>query len=760
MRAELHVLGIRHHGPGSARAVRQALDALAPDHVLLEGPPDGDAVISLAADVGLVPPVALLVHQADRPTRAVYYPFAEFSPEWQAMRWALEHAVPVRFMDLPQSHRLALSAARLEKLAAAAQAPLDFGAKSPDDDVHPLLRLAALDPLAALAKAAGFDDGERWWEQLVEHRREHPLSLFEGIAEAMGTLRATAVGRRDEDEPHREAFMRKVIRETDKHGARKIAVVCGAWHVPALSVDAITREKKGDDALLSGLPKVKTAATWVPWTHGRLTFDSGYGAGVEAPGWYAHLWRSESLTLETWMTRAARLLRAKDLDVSSAHVIEATRLADALASLRGRAIADLGDVRDAIASVFSFDGALALELVRRELLVGEVLGAVPEHAPMVPLAADLLREQKRLRLKAEAAPREKELDLREVLDRERSHLLHRLRLLGIPWGEPEDVGGQGTFKELWTLTWDPAFSVDLVDKSRFGTTIESAAAAVVADEVAKEERLSRLAAMCAEVLLADLGPAVDALSARILEVAAIAADVSALMEALPPLVRVLRYGNVRETDTAQVRRAIDGILPRIVVNLAPATSALDEEAARLLAGHVSATDEAVSLLSDELHRESWRATLVAVATRESAHGLVRGRALRLSFDAGAVDGDEAARQLSFALSRGRDPHDGAMWLEGFLSGSGLLLVHDARLLALVDAWVAELPAESFEVMVPLVRRTFSVFAKAERRQIGRELVKLGPGHVAVKSEPVELDRARAELVYPTLAAIFGVKEAT
>ena len=37
-----------------------------------------------------------------------------------------------------------------------------------------------------------------------------------------------------------------------------------------------------------------------------------------------------------WLTRVARLLRDEDLDASSAHVIEAVRLAEALAALRGR----------------------------------------------------------------------------------------------------------------------------------------------------------------------------------------------------------------------------------------------------------------------------------------------------------------------------------------------------------------------------------------------------------------------------------------
>ncbi|MFE0426826.1 DUF5682 family protein, partial [Streptomyces sp. NPDC058953] len=103
------LLGVRHHGPGSARAVAAALAAAAPDAVLIEGPPEADALVALAADEGMRPPVALLAHAVDDPGRAAFWPFADFSPEWVAIRWALAHDVPVRFIDLPAAHTLAMT---------------------------------------------------------------------------------------------------------------------------------------------------------------------------------------------------------------------------------------------------------------------------------------------------------------------------------------------------------------------------------------------------------------------------------------------------------------------------------------------------------------------------------------------------------------------------------------------------------------------------------------------------------------------------
>src|SRR5205807_10165021 len=103
----MHVFGIRHHGPGSARSLQQALETLQPDCILVEGPPDAAAVLPLLAHQNMQPPVALLIYRPDEPRRAVYYPFAVFPPEWRAIHYGLTNNVPVRFMDLPQAYGLA-----------------------------------------------------------------------------------------------------------------------------------------------------------------------------------------------------------------------------------------------------------------------------------------------------------------------------------------------------------------------------------------------------------------------------------------------------------------------------------------------------------------------------------------------------------------------------------------------------------------------------------------------------------------------------
>ena len=44
----IHLLGIRHHGPGSCRNVLNYLQELQPDLILVEGPAEAEALLALS----------------------------------------------------------------------------------------------------------------------------------------------------------------------------------------------------------------------------------------------------------------------------------------------------------------------------------------------------------------------------------------------------------------------------------------------------------------------------------------------------------------------------------------------------------------------------------------------------------------------------------------------------------------------------------------------------------------------------------------
>ncbi|MFJ2576393.1 DUF5682 family protein [Kitasatospora aureofaciens] len=774
MTSDVTLLGIRHHGPGSARAVAAALAQLRPDAVLIEGPPEADGIVGLAAEKDLVPPVALLAHAVDDPSRAAFWPYAEFSPEWVAIRYAVERELPVRFIDLPAAYGFGDALDTGDGRAAG---------DAPDTDEP------AADPVALLAEAAGHDDPERWWEDVIEHRAPgaDALAPFAAVAEAMAALREEGLGESRRD-LLREAHMRQRIRAARRAGYARIAVVCGAFHVPALAAMPTVAH---DRALLAELPKkARTDITWVPWTHRRLSQAAGYGAGVESPGWYHHLFTVEGDPVPHWLARAADLLRAEDHPVSSAHVIEAVRLARTLAVLRGRPLAGLTETLDAVRAVLCDGSDVALELVRDRLVVGDALGEVPDAAPAVPLQRDITRLQRTLRLKPAATPRDLDLDLRKDTDAARSRLLHRLRLLGVDWGVParSAVASTGTFRETWRLCWQPEYAVRIAEAAQWGTTVEEAAVAKAiakATSTARATELAELTALVETCLLAGLPAALPAVMRVLADLAALATDVAHLAGALPALVRALRYGDVRGTDHGALGAAATGLADRICVGLPPACVGLDAESSAAMRGRLDEVHGAIGLLAaggaeanaaeaDAAEADAedaaglagrWAAALRSLARREpaggpatGAPGLLRGRAVRLLLDDGRLDSDEAGRRLRLVLSAANAPADAAGWIEGFLAGGGALLLHDPRLLALLDEWLTGVSGEAFTDVLPLLRRTFAGLEAGVRTTIGARVAS-GPLDAEPLAEPAagELDRARADAAVPVMALLLGVR---
>lgn len=690
------IFGIRHHGPGSARSLRRALESFDPEVVLIEGPPDADEMLVHVGAEGLVPPVALLVYESKEPRRAAFFPFARFSPEWVAIAWANARGREVRFCDLPIRHQLKL--------------------REEGEPGRP-----APDPLAVLARAAGDADGERWWSRVVEEQRSEE-GAFDAIAEAMIELRSHlpgATGAHANREALREAFMRKTLRSAER-GGRRVAAVVGAWHLPALVERPPAAE---DNQRLKGLPRTKVTATWVPWTHGRLALSSGYGAGVDAPGWYDHLFSHppEAVT-EAWLTRVARAARAAGHDAPPASVIDAVRLAESLSVLRGSPAPGL-DILSESAIAALLDGRTGpMEALRSTLVVGELIGEVPPEIPEVPLAVDLRAEQKAARLPPEAAAKELVLDLREPMGRAKSRLLRRLALLDIPWGQGgERMGGRGAFKEGWRLQWSPELSVRVIDAARWGQTLQSAATACARSAFDEPRELAELSALLEETVLAEL-PDVTAKGMRAIEAAAAGLEeLGQIADALPRLARIVRYGDARGLDATVLLEVANVLGIRLSAGLERAVAELSAEAERSWLLRIEATDGALRSLGHGPLTETWQSALRRIADHARAAPGCRGRAVRRLLDSRVVHRAEARAHLERAVALGSEPGMAARWLDGFLAGSALLLLHDPELLSVLDRWILGLSEAGFEGALPLLRRAFSDLPAPERARLAARL---------------------------------------
>lgn len=718
----LYILGVRHHGPGSARSVLRALEIVRPDAVLIEAPADAEAAAREADISAMILPVAQMVYNPKSLNEAIFLPFAAFSPEWQTLVWAKKNAIEFRYIDLPFARTT-----RLRR---------DYSDKAFTD-------LAMLD---------GYTDPERWWEARVERvAQSDPLGGFEVVMSLMRTLRGVEEDA-SEETTIREAWMRQNIRRARREGFKRLAVVCGAWHAPALAITDRTTASS-DEAQVKHLPRISSRCIWIPWTFERMTRVSGYGAGVVAPAWYQLLWDYPETAAVQWMARAAKLLRDLDYHASAAQVLEAGRLAEAIARLRGAHQPGIDELREALIAVMGDGNTVVLESISPDLITGTQLGHVPDMGLSLPLLEDFETQVKRCRLKKETQKKKLSLDLRVDSHRQKSQLLHRAGILGVPWGRAADTRGvgHGGFHEHWDLCWKPDFLLALIEAAPQGNTVESATKAALLRRLRKAGAIPELMNVLKSVLLADLPEILGDVLMAIQKESVDAHDVWTLLEATPDMVMARKYGAARQYDVFDVDVLLSTFIPRVCILLPNACVGLSEEAAEQHLPQIWAFNHAVGILG--AFTEDWYEALKRIAQHSGSAHLLSGMAIRLLHDLGVFDAERLQQELGYVCSG--PPAQTASWVRGFLNGSALLMLNYPGLWQLLNNWIISQDQETFCFILPVLRRAFGDFSPSEREHLLAKAKRTYQG--ATEMSQSKISSMLSAFVVPVLEEILGTQ---
>ena len=482
-----HVFGIRHLSPAGAYYVRRFLDEISPELVLIEGPSDFTELIGDLKDPEVKPPVAVMAYTEELPVRTILYPFAVYSPEYQAILWAREHGCECRFCDLPSQVFLGIEEQRRSREQRKLMCMEQPGEEAGDPKESPTAYV-----YRRLGECSGDGDQETFWERTLEHASDEK-GYERGAAEFGRFLRELSMGDGEEDAENlvREAYMRRVIAQAEKEGfsSDKIAVVTGAFHVEGL----LSGERPMTDKELKKLPKLDVKKTLMPYSYFRLSERAGYGAGNRAPAYYEFLWDGlcreiPDYTGRRYLAALAAYQREHGNMVSSAEIIEAVRLAGSLAELHGGHLPALRDLRDAAVTCMGHGSFSEIALAVADTEIGTKIGSLPEGVSQTSIQSDFYRQLKELRLEKykSVSAQELSLDLREkltvkseraaFLDLERSFFLHRLRVLGIGFGSLQAVRQErATWAEQWILRWTPEAEMQIVEAVLKGDTVEQAA---------------------------------------------------------------------------------------------------------------------------------------------------------------------------------------------------------------------------------------------------------------------------------------------
>ena len=452
-----HLIGVRHHSPALAAAMPAMLEAADPEVLLIELPEELGSWLPHLADPGLTAPVALSGAARDGSSLA-FYPFADFSPELAAVRWAHHNGVEIRPCDLPLALRGGGHAG---------------GPSGPS-------------PLTdALRRTTTGRDGDDLWDRLVEAAA--PGQTAEAVRRAAllvgWAMRSDAAGTAiDPFDLRREAWMRRAVALT---GGRRCAAVIGSFHAAALldgpGGDLVEADPKGDDVVTS----------LVPYGFALLDERSGYPAGIRDPEWQQAVFEAEGDPDEVEAAAAAVIVRicarVRELGhpAGPGEARETLRLAVDLARLRGLPAPGRGEVVEAVQTVLTHAEPLGRgRVVARaagEVLVGHRTGLLAPGTPRSGLApaVEALLADLRLPGPDSREPAVLRLDpLRSTLDARREVALRQLSVLGVAYAEPTTttgVGGGDALTTRWTATWTPTTAATLPVAGLWGATLPLAA---------------------------------------------------------------------------------------------------------------------------------------------------------------------------------------------------------------------------------------------------------------------------------------------
>lgn len=739
------VFGVRHLSPMGAWQLRRFLDQIQPEVVLIEGPHDAATVLADITRKGTVLPIGILAYSNSVPVRTFVYPLARYSPEYQAIRWAKENKKHCEFIDLPSDVFLGLQDRELKRVQAELdQLDADQCEEQPDSSEENEPAENVIQPVGTrpslyqrLAVVAGESHYENYWERNFEHNTT--LDSYRQSSFAFGQqLREL-----DHDESQRaaenlvrEAFMRRQIQETIARGVdpQKIVAIVGAYHAPVLTADhpAMTDEE------LASLDRLESKLTLMPYSYFRLSSQSGYGAGNQAPAYFELLWDAlcagelDQLPAR-YLSMVVRHLREGGTHRSTSEVIEAVRLARTLSALKQGTAPALCDLRDAAITVIGQGERTAIAESLARIDVGTAIGSLPAGVSQTSIQEDFQHQLDRLKLTRyhTGVRQEIALDLREnrrakkeeaaYLDLHRSSFFHRLKLLGIGFGTEVDARQQSaTWAEKWEVQWTPESEISLVESVLLGETIELAAAFKF--KTLLEECTTVRGASHAVKIACQCGmmTAMDQARERLQELAAQTSDFDAVAEASSELSSVVKFGDVRRFDSAPLLPLIEVLFVQGSLSLYSIASC-DNEAARK---YVVAMDQ-LNHVSLEFHElvdvELWVAELQRLSDSDDRNPLLSGYACAILLELDALDNEKLAREVSRRLSPGIPADLGAGWFEGLSKRNRYALLARQTLWEQLADYVQSLDEEQFSRALVFLRRSFGEFSPQEKRGIAENL---------------------------------------
>ncbi len=759
----VHVFGVRHLSPAGAWHLRELLDHIKPEVVLIEGLADADDLISDITHRSTKPPIAILAYTEDLPVRTLVYPLAQYSPEYQAIVWAKKNRKKAKWIDLPSDVFLALDAVtHLEALPESAESDpdIDKSDENPEEDKSAGVADETQDsptPRVSLyqhyAELAGEKDYDTYWERNFEHNLS--LDSYRLAAYEFGrNLRE--LDRQPElsvaENLIREAYMRRCIQETIDSGvaADKIVVVVGAYHASALGSDLPPMT----DPEFASLKRRSSKLTLMPYSYYKLSSQSGYGAGNPAPAYFDLLWQSlqqDDLPElpNKYLSMVARDMRERGTHRSTAEVIEGVRLSRTLSALKDGTAPTLSDLQDAAITLIGHGQPISIRDTLHEIEIGSAIGSLPKGVSQTSIQDDFERQLHRLKLEKYRVGESQELglDLREnrqvkteeaaFIDLNRSSFFHRLRVLEVPFVKRlPSRQSSATWAESWSLKWTPESEIALVEAVLLGETVELATAYKFKSIIEDCTSLATAAAVVSDACQCRLLNAMDSARMHLQSLAATSSKFDDVAFATAHLSRVVRYGDVRKFDTEPLVPLIETLFTQASLSLYSATNC-DDNAVRNMMHAIDELNKVALEFHEQVDEELWIDKLLQLSDSDDRNPLLSGYACAILLERGAMENDTLSKEVARRISPGIPADLGAGWFEGLAQRNRYALLARQAMWQQLEDYIASLDEEQFRRALVFLRRAFSAFNTGEKRTIAENLGEIWGVHENISSELLE-----------------------
>lgn len=724
----VNFFGVRHLSPAASWHLLKLLNRVKPKCVLIEGPSDADYLIEQITGDNVVPPIAILAYTSEMPVSTVLYPFAEYSPEYQAMKWAAESKAEVRFVDLPSDISISLNLHGRGK----DEENVDGG-----DEYYEYTRRL----YAELTRRNGECSFDSYWERNFEHNLNED-TYNNAVTMQSAEIRSLLEPLEYESLPEsnavdlvREAYMTGQIQKSlGQYAPEEIVVVTGAYH--ALRMRRETEPMAAGE--IEKLPHRDARLTLMPYSFYRLSSRSGYGAGNAAPEYYQLMWecmkenRLNEFPAE-YVSKLGRSIRECGGYCSTANVIETVRLSFGLTYLKGGSLPTLADLHDAcIACIGHGDsGEVATAFAMAD--IGTAFGSLPEGVSQTPVQDDMNRELKRLKLEKykSTISQKLDLDLREnikvkspeaaFIDLNRSTFLHRLVFLGIDFAKKMNQNQDGaTWRESWVLSWSPEVEIQVVESVLKGETIELAAAFLLKERLEECKNILQAAQMISVAYICKLTAGVDNAVSTLQAIATDSGSFPDTAKAAQELSMLIQYGDIRRVETGSLIPLLQQLFLRSCLILTDAASCDDKAAV-----DVAAAIGVMQTISQEnfelVDGEEWIKALWDLAMRDDKNAKLSGLAFAVLLERNLVSDELCAKEVSRRLSPGVPADLGAGWFEGLSMRNHYALLSRAELWCELDCYIQSLDDDEFKRSVVFMRRAFGSFEPREKNGIAELL---------------------------------------